>query len=62
MASILGGKYRDVLIVMGICCSTWVQINAGTSQQDELVPEGFEKHRSVASSNKMVSRPDVKKR
>ena len=40
---------------MGICCSTWVTINAGTSKRDYLCPMGGSA-RSVGCSNKMVSR------
>lgn len=56
IGSILAGKHGDLLVSLAVCCSSWVRINAGTSLRDALVPEGFEEHRSVASSNLMVSR------
>lgn len=41
---------------MGILCSTFVQINAGTSGRDLLTPEGIWWHPSVAKSNLLVCR------
>lgn len=41
---------------MGICCSSFVQINAGTSGRDYLVPEGITRHISVSNSNLLVCR------
>ena len=38
--TILRGKPNDLLVVMGILCSTWTIVNAGTSGRDVLCPMG----------------------
>lgn len=53
---ILKCKYNFLTLVMGICCSTFVQINAGTSGRDFLTPEGITRHPSVWNSNLLVCR------
>ena len=44
------------LFTLGICCSSFVAINAGTSGRDYLTPMGRTQYPSVAKSNQMVSR------
>ena len=56
IVSILNCSYDDCIVVLGVQCSSWVSMNAGTSQRDWLVPMGYEEHESVRSSNLMVSR------
>ena len=52
----LHSKYDYLTLAMGILCSTFVQINAGTSGRDLLTPEGIWWHPSVAKSNLLVCR------
>ena len=56
ISTIMFAAPGDLLCTLGICCSTWVSINAGTSGRDDLMPMGREHYRSVAASNQMVSR------
>ena len=56
IVSILNCSYDDFIVVLGVQCSSWVSMNAGTSQRDWLVPMGNEAHESVRASNLMVSR------
>ena len=58
--SILCGRWNDLLVVMGIKCSSFVICNAGTSNRDFLTPMGQEVYESVSSSNRMVSRSGMK--
>lgn len=55
--TILRGKPNDLLVVMGILCSTWTIVNAGTSGRDVLCPMGRVEYESVSSANLMVARP-----
>ncbi len=54
--TVLCGKMSDLILVMGICCSTFVNINMGTSGRDVLNPEGNTGYTSVSMGNSMVSR------
>lgn len=54
--SILAGAFGDLIVPMGICCSSFVVINMGTSARDYLNPEGNTCYPSVSSSNTMLSR------
>lgn len=53
---ILHCKYSFLTLIMGICCSTFVQVNAGTSGRDLLTPEGIARHLSVSNSNLLTCR------
>lgn len=54
LCSVFGG----MISLLGICCSSWVSINSGTSKRDQfLTPMGLLDYDSVKSSNFMVARP-----
>jgi len=44
------------VVLLGVVCSTWVAINAGTSRRNFLCPMGNESVPSVARANIMVAR------
>lgn len=52
----LQGKLDAHVTFWGICCSSWVAINRGTSCRDYLNPHGHPTHFSVALANLLVSR------
>lgn len=54
--TLLRTKFAGCVCLMGVCCSSWVVINVGTSQRTQWNPMGSEDVRSVRASNKMVSR------
>lgn len=54
--SILNCRFGNLLALVGVLCSTWVAVNAGTSQRDVLTPMGHPEYPSVQSGNIMVSR------
>lgn len=56
LSAILRSKFGALICLMGVCCSSWVTINAGTSQRTWLAPMGNPELRSVQIANKMVSR------
>lgn len=59
--SVLGSCADNLLCLMGIKCSSWVQVNVGTSNRTCLNPMGQEEGcPSVASANQMVARLGVK--
>ena len=58
--TILAGKFGDLIVILGICCSTFVNINMGTSGRDCLTPEGQTEYMSVALANCMVSRTGLR--
>ncbi len=59
--SVLGSDDDNLLCLMGIKCSSWVQVNVGTSNRTCLNPMGLEEGcPSVASANQMVARRGVK--
>ena len=49
---------RRALICLGIECSTYVFMNAGTSRRSVLMPMGCSSRRTVAQANRFTSRPD----
>ena len=57
--SVLESAGDELICLMGIKCSSWVGVNVGTSQRSVLNPMGWVEAPSVASANKMVSRPVV---
>lgn len=54
--AVLSAKFGDFTSVMGICCSSFVVINMGTSGRDYLTPEGNGNQPSVAASNSLLAR------
>ena len=56
IATILNCSCNEFLVMLGICCSSWVSMNKGTSQRDWLTPMGDPSKPSVRQSNLMVSR------
>ena len=48
----------EAICLMGVCCSTFVAVNRGTSQRCEFVPQGNITAPSVYKANKMMSRPE----
>ena len=53
----LQGRFDECISFWGICCSSWVHMNCGTSHRDYLNPMGFEEFPSVRQANLLVSRP-----
>ncbi len=58
--SILGCKFDGLTAMIGLLCSSWVVINAGTSSRDVLLPLGDPTAPSVAFSNLMTSRMGIR--
>ena len=56
-AMIMEMAIGDALFVLGICCSTWVLTNRGTSKRCDFVPLGTPLALSTYKANKMTSRP-----
>ena len=54
--TILRGKYKDLVCIFGILCSTWTVVNSGTSKRDLLTPMGQTTYESVCAGNLMVAR------
>lgn len=57
---ILSAKEDHFWVLMGIVCSSWVSINAGTSKRSLICPTGKETLGYVMDANTMVSRYPVK--
>ena len=53
---LLSSKFGAVVTIWAICCSTWVQINSGTSGRSPLHPMGNPLQPSVRHANLLVSR------
>ena len=53
---ILHGSWSQLCCFFGTLCSSFVQINMGTSFRDVLTPEGMTSQPSVARSNKLLAR------
>ena len=56
VAMVLQGTWSQVVCFFGTCCSSFVNINSGTSGRSALVPEGCDAVPSVRSSNKLLCR------
>ena len=56
IASVLHGAWDDLICTLGVLCSSWVFMNAGTSLRSVLLPMGNTRLPSVQSANMMVSR------
>ena len=56
LAMAMQGKLDECVSFWGICCSSWIHMNSGTSNRDYLTPMGCEAFQSVQSANLMVSR------
>ena len=55
LLAVAHARYGGLLCLMGVCCSTWVTVNMGTSKRDYLCPMGGSGP-SVAAANRMVAR------
>ena len=53
---VLRSKLDELVAAFGVCCSSFIPINRGTSSRDILCPEGNEQVVSVRKANKMMSR------
>ena len=53
---ILSGSFEGAIAVLGIECSTFVQMNRGTSKRSELLPWGDTTVDSVYEANMATSR------
>ena len=56
LALLLQAKFRDAILVLGLCCSTYVAVNRGTSLRSEFLPTGNPTAPSVYKANKLTSR------
>ena len=56
LKAILEGNYGELLVTMGVCCSSWVVASRGSSKRSFLTPMGCATYKTVAEANKMVSR------
>lgn len=56
VAMALQGKVGECISFWGICCSSWIHMNSGTSCRNELTPMGCEAYKSVQIANILVSR------
>ena len=55
---VLSSHPDDGLIAMcGLLCSSWIQMNRGTSRRSMVNPGGDTSQRSVVYSNKLTARP-----
>ena len=57
---LLESKFGEVLVTLGVCCSSWVLTARGSTKRSLLTPMGCDHYPSVALANKMVSRPGKK--
>ena len=62
LSLMLRGKVRDSLLVLGICCSTYVPINKGTNLRCHFLPTGSPTAQSVYRANKLTARPDLREK
>ena len=56
MSLVLRSKFDGMAAAFGVCCSSFIPINMGTSGRDLLCPEGNEQVVSVRKANKMMGR------
>ena len=54
--AVLHSKFDSLLALLGVKCSSWVQINTGTSDRDFLNPMGHVGLPSVDAANLMAAR------
>lgn len=54
--AVIHSAFENLVTLMGIQCSSWVQVNSGTSQRDILNPMGRVGIPSVDAANLMTSR------
>lgn len=52
----LQGKLDHIVTFWGICCSSWVHINSGTSHRNYFTPMGQEAYQSVQTANLLTAR------
>ena len=53
---VLSGSPEKAIAVLGVECSTFVQINRGTSKRSEVLPWGDLEVESVSEANEATSR------
>ena len=53
---VLSGTYMHMLVVMAVCCSSWVALSKGSTGRSEITPMGCTVYIKVQEANKMVSR------
>ena len=56
LAMALQGQVDECISFWGICCSSWIHMNSGTSCRSQLTPMGCEAFPSVQCANLLVSR------
>lgn len=56
LKSILEGSFGELLVTLGVCCSSWVATSRGSTKRSLLVPMGCWLYGSVSDANLMVSR------
>lgn len=56
LAMALQGQVNECISFWGICCSSWIHMNCGTSGRNHLSPMGCESYPSVQCANMLVSR------
>ena len=56
MATILRGDSDDLLVLLGMKCSSWSRVNQGTSMRQPCCPDGDASKKSVFTANCMAAR------
>lgn len=56
LAMALEGKVDQCVTFWGICCSSWIHMNSGTSKRDYFTPMGCRAFQSVEMANLLVAR------
>ena len=55
-ALIMQSKPEDMILLLGICCSTYVAVNRGTNKRCIFLPRGNPVAMSVYRANKLTGR------
>jgi hypothetical protein len=56
VATILRGDSDDLLVLLGMKCSSWSRVNQGTSMRQPCCPDGDSSKKSVFTANCMAAR------
>ena len=56
LAMAMQGKIDECITFWGICCSSWIHMNSGTSKRDFLTPMGCPAFASVEKANLLTAR------
>ena len=59
IALVLEARWDEFLLLMGICCSTFVSISRGSTHRSVFLPEGCPISMAVYKANKGVSRQEL---